>query len=228
MNEQRSLQNWSSSDNSTDNNLQRILVQKTSPMLVQIKNEKGQQAAVGVLVAMMDSCQQYFNLQQPMQPMQLALTAELIMEDYYYLRVEELQLCFRMAMKGEFGPLYNRIDGQVFFEWIKKYLTKRGQVTERIQQEKKQGNNIYEMFQHPQIQQAMQDAADKLSIKEAPKVEAQRTKASPIEQMLMDEYDALPLWNDDMRFRVYKNRPYQFTEYRMERYKELIENQNEY
>lgn len=204
------------------------MVQKTSPMLVQIKNEKGQQAAVGVLVAMMDSCQQYFNLQQPMQPMQLALTAELIMEDYYYLRVEELQLCFRMAMKGEFGPLYNRIDGQVFFEWIKKYLTKRGQVTERIQQEKKQGNNIYEMFQHPQIQQAMQDAADRLSIKEAPKVEAQRSKPSPIEQMLMDEYDALQLWNDDMRFRVYKNRPYQFTEYRMERYKELIENQNEY
>jgi len=71
-------------------------------------------------------------------------------------------------------------------------------------------------------------AADKLSIKEAPKVEAQRIKASPMEQMMMDEYDALPLWNDDMRFRVYNNRPYQFTEYRIERYRELIENQNEY
>jgi hypothetical protein len=197
-------------------------------MLVQIKQQKGQQAAVGVLVAMMDNCQQYFNLQQPMQPMQLALTAELIMEDYYYVRVDEFQLCFRMAMKGEFGPLYNRIDGQVFFEWIKKYMNKRGQITERIQQEKQQGNNIYEVFQHPQMHDAMQQVADKLSIKEAPKVEAQRTKPSQIEQMLMDEYDALPQWDNDMRFRVYKNRPYQFTEYRMERYKELIENQNEY
>jgi chaperone required for assembly of F1-ATPase len=27
---------------------------------------------------------------------------------------------------------------------------------------------------------------------------------------------------------VYKNKPYQFTEYRQERYRELIENQNEY
>ena len=197
-------------------------------MLVTIKTEKGQQAAINVMIAMMDACQQYFNLQQPMNAQQLSLTAELIMEEYYYLRVDELQICFRMAMKGEFGPLYNRIDGQVFFEWIKKYMSKRGQITERIQQDKQQGNNIYEMFQHPQIQQAMQDAADKLSIKEAPKVEAQRTKASPMEQMMMDEYDALPLWNDDMRFRVYNNRPYQFTEYRQERYKELIENQNEY
>lgn len=194
---------------------------------MQIKGEKGEQSAVSVLVAMMDACQQYFNLQQPMQPMQLALTAELIMEDYYFLRLDELQLCFRMAMKGDFGPLYNRIDGQVFFEWIKKYMTTRGQVTERIQQEKKQTNNIYEMFQHPQVQQAMQAAADKLSIKEAP-VEPKRDKPSQVEQMLMDEYDKLPQWNDDMRFRVYKNRPYQFTEYRMERYKELIAEQNEY
>ncbi len=126
------------------------------------------------------------------------------------------------------GPLYNRIDGQVFFEWIKKYMSKRGQITERIQQDKQQGNNIYEIFQHPQMKEIMDDVADKLSIKEVPKVEAQRTKASPMEQMMMDEYDALPLWNDDMRFRVYNNRPYQFTEYRIERYRELIENQNEY
>ena len=46
--------------------------------------------------------------------------------------------------------------------------------------------------------------------------------------MLMDEYDLLPLWDNDMRFRVYNNRPYQFTEYRKERYRELIEQQNEY
>jgi len=46
--------------------------------------------------------------------------------------------------------------------------------------------------------------------------------------MLMDEYDALPSWDNDIRFRVYNNRPYQFTEYRKERYCELIEQQNEY
>jgi hypothetical protein len=176
----------------------------------------------------MDECQQYFNLQQPMNAQQLLLTAELIMEEYYYLRIEELRVCFRMAMKGEFGPVYNRIDGQVFFEWIIKYMPKRQLITDRMKQEQQSNNNIYEMFQHPQVVDAIQKAADKLKIEEAPAQEAKRSKPSRFEQMLMDEYDELPSWDNDMRFRVYNNKPYQFTEFRKERYRELIEQQNEY
>ena len=131
-------------------------------------------------------------------------------------------------MKGEFGPLYNRIDGQVFFEWIRKFMGKRQAISERINLEKQSNNNIYEMFQHPQVQEAIQTAADKLKIEEAPAQEAKRTSPSRFEQMLMDEYDALPTWDDNIRFSVYKNKPYMFTEYRKERYRELIEQQNEY
>ena len=228
MKEQNALANLKSSASSTEVQLHEILALKTSPTLAEIRKSKNQQATVNIMVAMMDTCQQYFNLQQPMNAQQLALTAELMLEDYYYLRVDELQVCFRMAMKGEFGPLYNRIDGQVFFEWIRKFMGKRQAISERINLEKQSNNNIYEMFQHPQVQEAIQTAADKLKIEEAPAQEAKRTSPSRFEQMLMDEYDALPQWDNDMRFRVYNNRPYQFTEYRKERYRELIEQQNEY
>jgi hypothetical protein len=215
-------------ENSTEVKLHEILVAKTSPTFAELRKNKSQQATIAVMVAMMDSCQQYFNLQQPMNAQQLALTAELMLEDYYYLRVDELQICFRMAMKGEFGPVYNRIDGQVFFEWLKKFMGKRQSVSERINLEKQSNNNIYEMFQHPQIMDAMKQAADKLSIKEEPVREVKRENPPQIEIALMREYDALPQWDNDMRFRVYKNKPYQFTEYRQERYRELIETQNEY
>jgi hypothetical protein len=204
------------------------LALKTSPTLAEIRKNKNQQATVNIMVAMMDMCQQYFNLQQPMNAQQLALTAELMLEDYYYLRVDELQVCFRMAMKGEFGPVYNRIDGQVFFEWIRKFMTKRQAISERINLEKQSNNNIYEMFQHPQVVDAIQQAADKLKMQEAPVQEAKRSNPPQIEIALMREYDELPSWDNDLRFKVYKNKPYQFTEYRKERYKELIENQNEY
>ena len=163
-----------------------------------------------------------------MTPQQLMLTAELIMEEYYYLRVEEFKICFRMAMKGEFGPVYNRIDGQVFFEWIRKFFSKRDAVTTRMVKDQQSSNNIYEMFQHPQVMEAMQQAADKLSIKEEPAREVKRENPPAIEIALMREYDDLPTWDNDMRFRVYKNKPYQFTEYRKERYRELIETQSEY
>jgi len=131
-------------------------------------------------------------------------------------------------MKGEYGPLYNRIDGQVFFEWIRKYFIKRDAVTTRMVKDQQTNNNIYEMFQHPQIMEAMHQAADKLKIKEEPVREVKRENPPQIEIALMREYDALPQWDNDMRFRVYKNKPYQFTEYRKERYRELIETQSEY
>jgi hypothetical protein len=204
------------------------LASKTSPALSEIKKQKGEQVALGVLVALMDECQQYFNLQQPMNPHQLMLTAELIMEEYYYLRVEEFRLCFRMAMKGEYGPVYNRIDGQIFFEWIRKYFSKRDAVTNRMVKDQQSSNNIYEMFQHPQVVDAIHQAADKLKIEQASVQEAKDRKPSEFEQKLIDEYDALPFWEENNRFRLYKKTPFQFTEYRMWRYRELIEQQNEY
>jgi hypothetical protein len=228
MNERKDIATLNNSASSTEAALHQVLASKTSPALSEIKKQKGEQVALGVLVALMDECQQYFNLQQPMNPQQLMLTAELIMEEYYYLRVEEFRICFRMAMKGEYGPVYNRIDGQVFFEWIRKYFSKRDAVTNRMVKDQQSNNNIYEMFQHPQVVDAIQQAADKLKIQEAPVQEAKRSEVSAFEKMLMDEYDALPAWNSDMRFRVYNNKPYQFTEYRKERYMEEINNQNEY
>lgn len=183
-----------------------------------------------MLVALMDECQQYFNLQQPMNAQQLMLTAELIMEEYYYLRIEELRVCFRMAMKGEFGPVYNRIDGQVFFEWIMKYMPKRQLITDRMKQDQQSNNNIYDIFAHPQMTEALNDVVEKIEARklEQPVQEPKRDKPSQLEVALMHEYDALPQWDNNPRFRVYNNKPYQFTEYRMERYRELIEQQNEY
>jgi len=210
--------------------LQKILASKTSPALSELKKNKGEQTALGVLVALMDECQQYFNLQQPMNAQQLMLTAELIMEEYYYLRIEELRVCFRMAMKGEFGPVYNRIDGQVFFEWIVKYMPKRQLITDRMKQEQQSNNNIYEIFAHPQMNEALNDVVQKIEERkmQEPVQEIIRGKPSELEVALMREYDELPQWINDQRFRLYKNKPFQFTEYRYERYRELIENQNEY
>ena len=230
MTEKNALANLSSSANNTEVTLQKILASKTSPALSELKKNKGEQTALGVLVALMDECQQYFNLQQPMNAQQLMLTAELIMEEYYYLRIEELRVCFRMAMKGEFGPVYNRIDGQVFFEWIVKYMPKRQLITDRMKQEQQTTNNIYEIFAHPQMNEAMKDVVTKLDAKmlQEPVKEIIRGKPSELEVALMREYDELPQWVNDQRFRLYKNKPFQFTEYRYERYRELIENQNEY
>jgi hypothetical protein len=168
------------------------------------------------------------NVANNMNGMQIEFCAENIMQQKYFYSLEDVQLCLDRGAIGAYGTIYNRIDPATILAWFPLYDQERQVIVRAKKTAEQEANNIYEMFQHPQVQEAIQQAADKLKIEQAPEPEAKRAKPSRFEQMLMDEYDELPTWDNDMRFRVYNNRPYQFTEYRKERYRELIEQQNEY
>lgn len=173
-------------------------------------------------------CTQLVNVQNNMNALQIEFCAENILEKLWMYSLEDVQLCLDRGAIGEYGTIYNRIDPATILAWFPLYDAQRQTISDAINESNKQQNNIYEMFQHPQVMEAMQQAADKLSIREQPVDNVNRPKPNELEQMLLDEYDALPTWDNDMRFRVYKNKPYQFTEYRKERYRELIETQSEY
>jgi len=168
------------------------------------------------------------NVQNNMNAMQIEFCAEQIMLDKYFYSLEDIQLCLDRGAIGAFGTIYNRIDPATILAWFPLYDQQRQPYVTAKRQAEEQANNIYEMFQHPQVLEAIQQTADKLKIEEAPAREVKRSEVSSFEQKLMAEYDALPQWNNDMRFRVYKNTPYQFNEYRKERYMEEINKQNEY
>jgi hypothetical protein len=180
------------------------------------------------IMELVTRCTQLVNVQNNMNALQIEFCAENILEKMWMYSLEDVQLCLDRGAIGEYGTIYNRIDPATILAWFPLYDAQRQTISDAINENNKQQNNIYEMFQHPQVMEAMQQAADKLSIKEEPARELKRENPPAIEIALMREYDALPTWDNDMRFRVYKNKPYQFTEYRKERYRELIETQSEY
>jgi len=162
-----------------------------------------------------------------MNAMQIEFCAENIMEQMWMYSLEDIQLCLDRGAIGAYGTIYNRIDPATILAWFPLYDQERQVVSTTINETEKQTNNIYEMFQHPQVMQAMNDVYDKMPHKEAPAQEPQR-QVNAFEQQLLTEFDALPEWVENKWFRLYKNRPFQFTEYRKERYMEEINNQNEY
>ncbi len=168
------------------------------------------------------------NIDKNMNADQINFSAEHFVQHHWKYSLEDIQLCLDRGVAGIYGTIYNRLDLSILNEWVSKFEQERDTHITSMRTEEQKQNNIYEMFQHPQIMEAMQQAADKLSIKEEPVREVKRENPPPLEIALMREYDALPQWDNDMRFRVYKNKPYQFIEYRQERYRELIETQNEY
>ena len=180
------------------------------------------------IMQLVTRCTQLMNVQNNMNGMQIEFCAEQIMQQKYFYSLEDVQLCLDRGAIGAYGTIYNRIDPATVLAWFPLYDQERQVVVRAKKTAEQEANNIYEMFQHPQIMDAMQQAADKLSMKEEPVREVKRENPPQIEIALMREYDALPQWDNNIHFRVYKTKPYQFTEYRQERYRELIETQNEY
>ena len=83
---------------------------------------------------MLSEVTEFFNIPEKMSQKQIGLTVDLILEDYYFLKPDDLRLCFRNAMKGYYGRVYNRIDGQVILSWLKQYSDDRLAVAEQHSQ----------------------------------------------------------------------------------------------
>ena len=179
------------------------------------------------IMQLVTRCTQLLNVQNNMNAMQIEFCAENIMEQMWMYSLEDIQLCLDRGAIGMYGTIYNRIDPATILAWFPLYDQERQVVSTTINETEKQTNNIYEIFQHPQVMQAMNDVYDKMPHKETPAQEVKR-EVNAFEQQLLTEFDALPEWVENKWFRLYKNRPFQFTEYRKERYMEEINNQNEY
>lgn len=65
-----------------------------------------------------------FNTGQNMNQDQIVNLTEIILEDYYYMKLDDLKLCFKNAMKGKYGQTY-RMDASVILGWLEKYTEER-------------------------------------------------------------------------------------------------------
>jgi hypothetical protein len=180
------------------------------------------------LAMLISRCCAMLNIEKNMNSDQITFAAEHLVQEKWMYSLEDMQLCLDRGAAGMYGTIYNRLDLSIINEWVAKFEQERQAHIRSAQTTEQTNNNIYDIFAHPQMEEALQQVSDKLLIKQVPVHEEKRSKLSNFEVLMMDEYDALAMWNNDMRFRVYNNTPYQFTEYRKERYRELIEQQNEY
>jgi len=173
-------------------------------------------------------CCAMLNIDKNMNNEQIKFAADHFVEHHWIYSLEDIQLCLDRGAAGLYGAIYNRLDLSILNEWIHKFEQERNAHITAMRSQEQRNGNIYEIFQHPQIETAIKDVYDKIAHKEAPQPEEKRTAPSSFEQQLLTEYDALPEWKESKWFKVYQNKPYQFTEYRKQRYMEEINNQNEY
>jgi hypothetical protein len=93
-----------------------------------IKKHLGETQVRAILTLMISDVVKFLNLGNSMGADQVVQTVKMILEDYYFYRIEDFKLCFTNAKKGHYGEFYNRIDGQVIFGWLKKYEVERNEL----------------------------------------------------------------------------------------------------
>ena len=99
--------------------------------------KNGQVRAFAIVSAAIISYLDYINRRELMTDLQIAETAQLICEEYGWLKVDDIALLIRMAKKNKFGKTFN-IDGQVIFGWIEEYVAQRkASLSKRMETEQK-------------------------------------------------------------------------------------------
>lgn len=110
------------------------MVASPTPTLAKIKNEASlADARSMVALAICDLCS-FLNVGKNMNDKQIARTADMIIERFWYFKVEELKFCFNRAMRTE--KIFDRIDGNIILQWLEDYDVERTNVAADISRER--------------------------------------------------------------------------------------------
>lgn len=118
---------------------------------------------------------------------QIAMCAESIVEEMWRFKLDDIDLCFRNGVMGKYGQIYDRMDQMVIFGWLKEYEKERdAAIAKKRDSDQIANNNVYEIFQHPQMKQILHDVTDKLDVKAKPTEHLKIRELTREEKMIQD------------------------------------------
>ena len=99
------------------------MVAAKTPTLAKIKKSASETEARALLYIALCELADFFNVGKNMSDTQIALTVDLILESFWYFKLEEIKYCFRRAMMRE--KLFDRLDGNIIIGWLREYDAER-------------------------------------------------------------------------------------------------------
>lgn len=99
------------------------MVSTPTPTLANIRHQMSLTDLRALLsIAICEVCD-FFNVGKNMNDTQVAKTVDLIIEEFWYLKLEEIKYCFHRAMRTE--RLFDRLDGNIILSWLEAYDAER-------------------------------------------------------------------------------------------------------
>ena len=101
-----------------------------TPTLAGFRRDTSERHVLAIMTLLVNDLIDFFVVKNTMNENQLAQTINLLIEDFYYLNIEDFKLCFNNAKKGRYGKIYDRIDGMIIYEWVRMYAEERVKAAE--------------------------------------------------------------------------------------------------
>ena len=99
-------------------------MQNKAPALVAMK-VKNKELAENMLKLMFAKTARAFNITRNIEPGQIIELVDVILHDYYYLKLSEVFFVLKQAKLGKYGKTYERIDEPTILGWFNTYIEER-------------------------------------------------------------------------------------------------------
>lgn len=123
------------------------------PTIGTVKKVYGDDFAQAYIETWIVNISEFVNIGKNMNENQIYETAQMILDSYPYFTLADINLIFKKAKKGDFGQIYDRLDGQIIFSWFTKYNQLR--CSEAEEQSINQANSFKERDNRPHDRDTM-------------------------------------------------------------------------
>ncbi len=157
-----------------------------------------------------------------MNSIQIEMCAQMILEKMWMYSLEDVQIALDNGSCGFYGPIFNKLDPSVVFEWLGKYEQERNRAIAEKRKREVEQHNIYEVFQNPTMIDALRTVTAAMDQRKPAIVNEPIRKPSPFEAQIMAEWDAIPYEKGTMLKHCFELLM-DFTDYRKWRYSEEMD-----
>lgn len=91
------------------------------PTMGSVKKVYGDDFAQAYIETWIVNISEFINIGKNMNENQIYETAQMILDDYPHYTLADINLVFKKAKKGDFGQIFDRLDGQIILSWFSKY-----------------------------------------------------------------------------------------------------------
>ena len=113
-----------------------LAISSSAPTLASIRREYSEDFQIAYISVWIVNLNDFVNALRKMSPEQIEETATIIVQEYPYLNLADINLVFRKIKKGEFGQLFAEIDGMKVLSWFEQYAQERARTAAEMSMSK--------------------------------------------------------------------------------------------